>query len=72
MSLVTLAQAEVPNALAEALRSSFVIVRGLLPGLVVYFLGSGQFTRSSQGRPHGPPSPHPSPHPPGAIPPGSR
>lgn len=37
-------------ALAEALRSSFVIVRILLVGLVLYFLGSGIFTVSSQER----------------------
>lgn len=37
-------------ALAEALRSSFVIVRIILAGLVIYFLGSGVFTVSSQER----------------------
>lgn len=37
-------------ALAEALRSSFLIVRFILVGLVVYFLGSGIFTVSSQER----------------------
>lgn len=37
-------------ALAEALRSSFVIVRVLLAALVIYFLGSGMFTVSSQER----------------------
>ena len=37
-------------ALAEALRSSFVIVRVILAGLILYFLGSGIFTVSSQER----------------------
>ncbi|MBX3744650.1 MAG: protease modulator HflK [Verrucomicrobiae bacterium] len=37
-------------ALSEALRSSFVIVRILLAGLVLYFLGSGIFTVGSQER----------------------
>jgi membrane protease subunit HflK len=37
-------------ALAEALRSSFVIVRILLAALVIYFLGSGIFTVTSQER----------------------
>lgn len=37
-------------ALAEALRSSFVIVRVLLAGLVIYFLASGVFTVTSQER----------------------
>ncbi len=37
-------------ALAEALQSSFVIVRVLLAGLVVYFLASGVFTVTSQER----------------------
>lgn len=37
-------------ALAEALQSSFVIVRVLLAGLVIYFLGSGIFTVTSQER----------------------
>lgn len=37
-------------ALAEALRSSFVIVRVLLAALVLYFLGSGIFTVTSQER----------------------
>lgn len=37
-------------ALADALRSSFVIVRVLLAGLVIYFLASGVFTVSSQER----------------------
>ncbi len=37
-------------ALAEALRSSFAVVRFLLVGLVVYFLSSGIFTVTSQER----------------------
>ncbi len=37
-------------ALSEALRSSFVIVRLLLAGLMVYFVGSGIFTVNSQER----------------------
>lgn len=37
-------------ALGEALRSSFVIVRLLLAALVIYFVGSGMFTVSSQER----------------------
>jgi membrane protease subunit HflK len=37
-------------ALAEALQSSFVIVRVLLAALVVYFLASGVFTVTSQER----------------------
>jgi membrane protease subunit HflK len=37
-------------ALAEALQSSFVIVRVLLAGLVIYFLASGVFTVTSQER----------------------
>jgi membrane protease subunit HflK len=37
-------------ALAEALQSSFIIVRILLAGLVVYFLASGMFTVTSQER----------------------
>ncbi len=37
-------------ALAEALKSSFVIVRVLLAGLVIYFLASGVFTVASQER----------------------
>ena len=37
-------------ALAEALRSSFVIVRVLLAALVIYFVASGVFTVTSQER----------------------